>query len=176
MGDCYRAYDREPEPAAASSTGFVGPAEAVKCACGELRGKSRPIVCDVELGVAFVVLGSEPDHPGAVKERVIYEVAERLLYALGIAFEGHVTRNSDDDVASILSCAHRKPLGHGREQMTGRDYLRVDGYCRFFRAGDQEKVGGERGQSVGFFCSRAERGFELCAGARFAEREVKFGA
>ena len=78
-------HDRQPEAAAAAAARLVGTAEAVERTGREARRKARPFVADVQLDDAVVTLLGQGDDACAMHERVVDEVAERLLDAQGSA-------------------------------------------------------------------------------------------
>src|SRR5215831_1150470 len=65
-----RLHDREAEAAAAASAALVCTAEAIECACGELRREALSLVGDVQLDVPVHGPCRQLDGAAAVRERV----------------------------------------------------------------------------------------------------------
>ena len=107
-------------------------------------------------------------------ERVLDQVAERLLDALGVRVEADVAVLHLDPPTE-LRCATGEPIGDGREHVPGGQRLGVDREPALVGAGDEEEVRGERAQAVGLLRRRSQRVLELGAGPRMAERQLELG-
>src|SRR5512132_807477 len=79
LGD--RLHDRKPEPGATAASGRVDAGEAVEGTRDELRREAAAVVEDVELDATVGPCHLQPDVAAAVPQRVVDEVAERLLEA-----------------------------------------------------------------------------------------------
>src|SRR5262249_53982045 len=73
------AHDGQAETGTRPLARAVGPREPLEGPVAEAVGKARAVVAHVELDDPVPLAGGELDRPAAVAERVVHQVAERLL-------------------------------------------------------------------------------------------------
>ncbi len=100
------------------------------------------------------------DPAGAVRERVLEQVCERLLDAHGIGIDD-VGRRAYVDVPCSLVRPSREAIGDACEELVDRDVLRPDRQCALIGPGDQEEILRELREPVRLLCGRAHCRFEL---------------
>src|SRR3954467_6604236 len=91
------ADDGQPEPGAAPAARVVGAREAVEGAGGEARREAGPVVTHVELDPVDAGLCGHRDRAASVADRVVHEVAERLLEATWIGAHDELLGRGDRD-------------------------------------------------------------------------------
>jgi hypothetical protein len=74
-------HDRQAEPGPGAAARLVGATEAVEGTIAEVGRKARAFVADVKLYEIASLLCPKLDRAGAVRERVVHQVHERLAYA-----------------------------------------------------------------------------------------------
>src|SRR5438093_3105341 len=79
-----RGDDREPEPGSRAAARVAGAAEALEGVLEELLRDASALVAHVELERAVRSCRGERDRAAAVTERVVDEIAERLLDAQAV--------------------------------------------------------------------------------------------
>ena len=77
----HRLNDCEAQPGAPFGTRLVRAAEALERVRQEVRREALAFVADAEDELSVFGLSTEPDRSGAMAERVVHEIPERLLEA-----------------------------------------------------------------------------------------------
>ena len=94
-----RAHDCQPQSSPAPGAPPVGAGEALKGAILEVGPEAVPLVSDPELGPVAVGGGAEADPASAVTQRVVDQVAQRLLDPEGIELGVRARRRLQGDRA-----------------------------------------------------------------------------
>ena len=151
---CDRRHDRKAQTRARACSTFVGTTEPFEGTFRETVGKTNAFIAHLEDdGVAFRP-SRDGDRAGAVPQRVVDEVSERLLDPQPVDVGGRVAVHFD--------CAP----GFGRPPLiTGRDaghellcihLLQTKRQCLFVRAREEQQIGRKLREAVGRACNREQ--------------------
>src|SRR5947208_4616440 len=99
VGLGYQSHDGEPEPGAASLAAALRATEALERQVDEAVRKPRPFVLHVQLDARIRLRGPKTHATLAVSERVVDEIAQRLLEPQPVALDSQPVRSAE------LECA-----------------------------------------------------------------------
>jgi hypothetical protein len=164
--------DREPETASAATACVVAPREAFEGARSDLGRESPSLVPDVELDHLTGPPGADRDRPVAVAERVVDEVAERLLEPEPIRRDLDASRDLDRDPSALARRALAEAVGGGPRQLVEIDRLDPQTERLPVGARNQEKILREPDEPVGLLGGRADGRAELLGAPGATESEL----
>ena len=170
-----RVDDREPEAGSASRPRDVRAAEAIERVREEVGGKARPLVAHPQHDHPRDVHRLEPDRAGAVTERVVDEVPERLLEAQPVADEDAILRCVDLERAARFGGSGVEPPGHGIEHLADDVALTRERKPPVLGAREHQQVLGESHEPLDLLPRRPERRLQLLARAWPARSELELG-
>ena len=134
------------------------------------------LVLDVELDRSVDRGGAQVHTPVAVAERVVDEVAERLLETQAVAADRHSGRGVVGERPRTLLRSPLEP-GHDRGQELVRvERLHAERQLPAIGAGDQQQVLGELGQAIDLLRRPAHRLAQLLRRAAVAQRQLELRA
>src|SRR6266542_3905679 len=148
-------------------------ARVLERALEEGRRKPVTLVLDVELHGPVDRRRAQVHAAAAVAERVVDEVAERLLEAKAVAADDHSRGGFVGEWPRTLLRAPPKPVHDGRKKLVRIE--RVEAQWRLPPVGsrDQQKVLGELRQAVHFLRRPAQRLAELLRRAAVVQSELE---
>jgi len=153
-----RRDDREAEARSAAASALLGSAEALESMRRESGREARPVVHHVQLECVPLARCADPDRARSVAQRVLDEVAERLLQSKAIDPKLDVRRADLERPAGIP----RPPLeasGDALEQLVEGDLVEPQGQLPLVGACEEQEIRGQLGQPVGLDPHLAQRGF-----------------
>jgi hypothetical protein len=162
--------DRKAEACSSVAARLVGSAEALECVLEEGRRESGAVVQHVQLDVGVPALRAEDDGSPAVAERIVDEVAERLLQAEPVGLERRRATAFDRDRTVAAEAA-----GDAAKQVVGVDRLALQRQVPLLGAGQQEQVVRDPCQPVGLEGGGLDRGAELVRRALAAQGQLELG-
>ena len=173
VGAGHEIDNRETQAGSAATAGLIGTAEAVERPWHELVGHTDALVGHVQLYAAVLAHSREGDRAGAMDERVLDEVVQRLLEARLVAVHDGPARVGDSKWASGSTGERVEPESDAFEQR-----VRVDGFSpqrqkALVVAGDEQQILGEPSQAVRFLRRRAQGVFEFQLRARPTKGELE---
>ncbi len=158
-----------PSPAPPPDLASSGRLKRSKARGRKLGREAGALVADVKLHGAVLREGTERGEAAAVTERVVDEVAERLVEAGSVADELHAPRRLHRD-ASRRSA----PATPASSSSTG-NWLAPDREPALVGACKDEEVLGQADEAVGLPGSRPKRLLELLPRARAAQGQLQLG-
>ena len=165
-----------PSPARAADARLVGAAEALERARQEVRREARrPRRSRAARRAPFAASRSSRDRARAVAERVVDEVAERLLEPEPVADELEAVRALDRRAPTASAPPGGEAPRDRLEQRRDADPSRCAAPVALVGAGEHEQILGEPREAVGLLGGRAQRVLELVRRARPAQRELELG-
>src|SRR6266540_3962196 len=165
--------DRQPKPGARAFASRLGAAETLERALEEGRRKPVTLVLDVELHGPVDRRRAQVHAAAAVAERVVDEVAERLLEAKAVAADDHSRGGFVGEWPRTLLRAPPKPVHDGRKKLVRIERVEAQWQLPPVGSRDQQKVLGELRQAVHFLRRPAQRLAELLRRAAVVQSELE---
>lgn len=144
VGD--RLDDRQAEAAAPVAAARTRPAEALEGPFSELLRQARPAIEDMKLDEAVMGARHKRDRSGAVAQRVVEHVAERLAEARPIGFEAQVGLHVDFERAAGVFGSAGEAAGDLTDDLARRRALGTDRQLAAVGLGDRQQVFGDSGR------------------------------
>ena len=171
-----RVDDRQPEPGAAARARDVGAAEALERVREEVRRKARAGVADAHRDHAVLDRPHEPHRSRAVTQRVVDEVAERLLETNAISGDDVVRGRRHLELPSGRAGLRVEAPGDRVEDLAQVVRREAQRQASVVGAGEHEQVLGQPHEPLDLLRGRAQRVLQLWLRARPAQRQLELGA
>ena len=167
----HRLDDRETEARSAPASRLVAAAEPFEGARREAGRESGALVHDVQHDPVGIVDSCEADCSGTVPQRVLNEIAERLLDARPVEL-GVQAASVGLDPPPRLARPPLVPHSNPVQQNCELDRLRAKPQDTLVEPREEQQILCELRQPVSLLADRAERRLEIPLGPRRLEREL----